>query len=297
VKPAFIGLDWGTTTLRAYLAAKDGSVVEARQSPEGILPAAGRFEEVFAKSVEGWPQEMPVIASGMIGSRQGWIEAPYCACPAGLAEIAAKLVSLTTASGRKIVFGPGLSCEDANRVPDVIRGEETQVLGALASDNGTYLLPGTHSKWLAVNHGRIESFATYMTGEVYAALKTHTILGRLMTGDGDDAKAFEAGAKRGAAAPELLLHTIFGTRTLGLFGTLEATALPSYLSGLLIGSEIGAATRDLPSKESVTILASPALTARYAKACALCDVKTTIGPENAAVVGLARIADAAGLLN
>jgi 2-dehydro-3-deoxygalactonokinase len=297
VKPAFIGLDWGTTTLRAYLAAKDGSVIEARQSPEGILAAAGRFEAVFSKSTEGWPADLPAIASGMIGSRQGWIEAPYCPCPAGLAEIAAKLVSLTTASGRKIVFVPGLSCEDANGVPDVIRGEETQVLGALARDDGTYLLPGTHSKWLAVEHRRIESFATYMTGEVYAALKTHTILGRLMSGDGDDAEAFEAGVKRGATAPELLLHTIFGTRTLGLFGTLEATALPSYLSGLLIGNEIAAATRDVKSGESVTILASAALAERYAKACALCDVKATIGPENAAVVGLARIADAAGLLN
>jgi 2-dehydro-3-deoxygalactonokinase len=136
-----------------------------------------------------------------------------------------------------------------------------------------------------------------MTGEVYAALKTHTILGRLMSEEGDDAKAFEAGVKRGAAAPEFLLHTIFGTRTLGLFGTLEAKALPSYLSGLLIGSEIAAGTRDVKSGESVTIIASAALAERYAKACALCDVKATIGPENAAVVGLARIAEAAGLFN
>ncbi|MBL8908655.1 MAG: 2-dehydro-3-deoxygalactonokinase [Rhizobiales bacterium] len=295
--PAFIGLDWGTTTLRAYLAAKDGSVIEARRSPDGILAAAGRFEEVFAKSVEGWPDSLPVIASGMIGSRQGWIEAPYCPCPAGLAEIAAKLVSLTTRSGRRIVFVPGLTCNDANGTPDVIRGEETQVLGALANGNGAYLLPGTHSKWLAVIDGRIDRFATYMTGEVYAVLKGHTILGRLMSGEGDDDAAFRAGVRRGAAAPELLLHTIFGTRTLGLFGTLESTALPSYLSGVLIGSEIAAATHDLKSGESVTILASAALAERYATACALCDVKAAIGPENAAIIGLARIARAAGLLN
>jgi 2-dehydro-3-deoxygalactonokinase len=297
VTPAFIGLDWGTTSLRAYLADRAGGAIEARQSLDGILAAAGRFEEVFAKSVEGWPADLPVIASGMIGSRQGWIEAPYCECPAGLVEIAAKLVSLTTSVGRNIVFVPGLSCMDANGVPDVIRGEETQVLGALARDNGTYLLPGTHSKWLTVKHGRIDRFATYMTGEVYAVLKGNTILGRLMSGEGDDAEAFTAGVKRGAAAPELLLHTIFGTRTLGLFGALESTALPSYLSGLLIGSEIAAATRDLKPAESVTILASPALAQRYARACGLCDVKAVIGPENAAVIGLARIADAAGLLN
>ena len=296
MKPAFIGLDWGTTTLRAYLAAKDGSVMEMRQSPEGILAAAGRFEAVLAASVDGWPADLPVIASGMIGSRQGWMEAPYCPCPAGLAEIAGKLVSLTTSTGWKIVFVPGLSCTDANGVPDVIRGEETQVLGALASNNAVYLLPGTHSKWLAAKDGRIDRFATYMTGEVYAVLKTHTILGRLMSGEGDDAEAFKAGVKRGAAAPELLLHTIFGTRTLGLFGKLESSALPSYLSGVLIGNEIAAATREFKSGESVTILASAALAERYAEACALCNVKVTIGPENAAVVGLARIAQAAGLL-
>jgi 2-dehydro-3-deoxygalactonokinase len=297
VTPAFIGLDWGTTTLRAYLAAADGNVIEERQSPEGILAAAGRFEEVFAAGVDGWPHDVPVIASGMIGSRQGWIEAPYCACPAGLTEIAASLVSLTTGTGRKIVFVPGLSCMDANGVPDVIRGEETQVLGALADENGAYLLPGTHSKWLAVSDGRIDRFATYMTGEVYAVLKAHTILGRLMREEGDDAGAFSAGIARGAAAPELLLHTIFGTRTLGLFGTLEPRALPSYLSGLLIGSEIAAATHDLGSKVRVTILASAALAERYAKACEQCGVEATLGPDNAAVAGLARIAEAAGLLN
>jgi 2-dehydro-3-deoxygalactonokinase len=272
-------------------------VVETRQSPDGILAATGRFEEVFASSVEGWPKDLPVIASGMIGSRQGWIEAPYCACPAGLAEIAAKLVSLTTASGRKIVFVPGLSCEDANGVPDVIRGEETQVLGALARDDGTYLLPGTHSKWLAVKHGRIEIFATYMTGEVYAALKTHTILGRLMSGEGDDVAAFTAGVKRGAAAPELLLHTIFGTRTLGLFGTLEATALPSYLSGVLIGSEIAAATRHFGQSDEIRIIGSQVLGLHYLDACRACGVAADLGAADAAARGLARIADAAGLLN
>lgn len=297
MKPAFIGLDWGTTTLRAYLAARDGSVIETRQSPDGILAAAGRFEMVFAASTEAWPADLPVIASGMIGSRQGWIEAPYCPCPAGRAEIAGKLVSLTTHSGRKIVFVPGLSYSDETGVPDVIRGEETQVFGALYSNSGVFLLPGTHSKWVWVEDGRVLRFETYMTGETYAALKDHTILGRLMEKDSSDPDAFRSGVARGFSAPELLLHTIFGTRTLGLFGTLAPEALPSYLSGLLIGSEIAAATRGQTSKEAVTILASAALATRYAEACAFCGVEATTGPENAAVVGLARVAEAAGLLN
>ena len=222
VTPAFIGLDWGTTTLRAYLAAQDGSVIEARQSADGILAAAGRFEDVFATSVEGWPSDLPIIASGMIGSRQGWIEAPYCACPAGLAEIAGALVIADDEHGPKdrLCARPFLHrCEWRSRCHS--RRGDASTGRALSTENGAYLLPGTHSKWLAVKSGRIDRFATYMTGEVYAVLKAHTILGRLMSGEGDDAEAFSAGVKRGAAAPELLLHTIFGTRTLGLFGTLE----------------------------------------------------------------------------
>jgi len=296
VKPAFIGLDWGTTALRAYLVARDGSVCDVRPSMDGIIAAAGRFENAFDMIVKDWPSDLPAIAAGMIGSRQGWIEAPYCPCPAGLAEIAGSLASLTTGAGRKIVFVPGLSCTDEAGVPDVIRGEETQVFGALYADKGVFLLPGTHSKWLWVEKGRVMRFATFMTGEAYAALKNHTILGRLMEEDRSDTDAFRAGVARGFAAPELLLHTIFGARTLGLFGTIAPAALPSYLSGVLIGSEIAAAMRHLGQSEELKIIGSQVLGLRYLEACKICGVAADLGAPDAAARGLARIANEAGLL-
>lgn len=297
MKPAFIGLDWGTTALRAYLVARDSRVLGLHPSMDGIIAAAGRFEHAFDMIVKDWPSDLPVVASGMIGSRQGWIEAPYCPCPAGLEEVADKLVYLTTSTGRKIAFVPGLSCNDEAGVPDVIRGEETQVFGALYSDNGVFLLPGTHSKWLWVEAGRVVRFATFMTGETYAALKNHTILGRLMEEDRSDDAAFRSGVARGFASPELLLHTIFGARTLGLFGTIAPAALPSYLSGVLIGSEIAAALRHLGKSEELKIIGSQVLGSRYLDACRVCGVAADLGAADAAARGLARIAQAAGLLD
>jgi 2-dehydro-3-deoxygalactonokinase len=296
VTAAFIGLDWGTTSLRAYLADVDGHVLESRQASDGILSSVGRFEETFAAHVADWSASLPVIASGMIGSRQGWVEAPYCPCPAGLDEIAGSLVFHLTQSGRRIAFVPGLSCNDEVGVPDVIRGEETQVLGDVDQGSRLYVLPGTHSKWLRTEDGQITRFATFMSGEIFAALKNHTILGRLMSGDTDDDAAFAVGVRRAHAAPEMLLHTLFGTRTLGLFGSLAPTALASYLSGLVIGTEIAAARRHFGATRMVTILASPVLTKRYADALLLCDLPARAGLEDAAIRGLARIARVAGLV-
>jgi 2-dehydro-3-deoxygalactonokinase len=297
VTPAFVGLDWGTSALRAYLITRSGSIVDDRQSMDGIIAAAGRFENALDMIAKHWPSELPVMAAGMIGSRQGWLEAPYCACPAGLSEIAGSLVSLMTSTGRKVVIVPGLSFHDEAGVPDVIRGEETQVFGALYADRGAFLLPGTHSKWLWVEDGRVVRFATFMTGEAYAALRHHTILSRLTEDERSDPDAFRAGVTRGFAAPELLLHTIFGTRTLGLFGTIAPAALPSYLSGVLIGSEIAAAARHLGhAEEELKIIGSQVLGTRYLVACRICGVAADIGATDAAARGLARIAAAAGLL-
>jgi 2-dehydro-3-deoxygalactonokinase len=297
VTPAFIGLDWGTSSLRAYLASRDGDVLDMREDGSGILASAGRFEETYLAHVEDWPEDLPAIAAGMIGSRQGWIEAPYCPCPAGLAEISQSIKLHTTRGGRRIAFVPGLSCLDDLGVPDVLRGEETQVFGAYRDGDEVYLLPGTHSKWLWTSQGRITRFSTFMSGEVFAALKGHTILGRLMVEEGDEPEAFAGGVNRGHQAPELFLHTIFGTRTLGLFETLAPGALSSYLSGVVIGAEIGAATRHFKERDGLTILASPGLTARYQAACEMCNVKAKAGPDAAALKGLARIAAAASLFD
>ena len=242
-----IGLDWGTTSLRAYRIGTGGAVLEQRSAAAGILQVPdGDFAGTLKASVGDWLErepDLPVLAAGMIGSRQGWREVDYAPCPAGLDELAHGLAPVTGIGGRVVHLVPGVArAADPNGFPDVMRGEETQILGASSAAAGgqhCFVLPGTHSKWAWAEHGRIARFATYMTGEVYACLVQHSILGRLMSGHDADAEAFEQGLARARASagdpPGRLLHDLFSARTLGLFAAVPPTGLASYLSGLLIG--------------------------------------------------------------
>ena len=291
-----IALDWGTSSLRAYLLDPGGAIRERRVGGPGIMKVEnGAFEAALDAFCGDWlaahPQA-PLIASGMIGSKQGWREAPYCPCPAGVADIATRTIRISLARGRQLAIIPGVSTNDASSgVPDVMRGEETQIIGALP-DRGRHvaLLPGSHSKWAWVENGAIVSFASFMTGEVYAALIGHTILGRLMKPDAQaDPVAFERGVAYGLQAPGALLSRIFSARTLGLFGTLTDSALPSYLSGLLIGSEIGGALKMRPHTASPVLLGTSELTGLYARALRVAGIESRIGPEDCAAAGMARI--------
>jgi 2-dehydro-3-deoxygalactonokinase len=225
---------------------------------------------VLAQQIAGW-DETPIVMSGMVGSRQGWMEAPYVPCPAGFDEIAAKLVEVRRWGQRRAWIVPGLSCRDAAGVPDVMRGEETQILGCGAE--GTICLPGTHSKWVEVKNGRIERFSTFMTGEVYAVLKQHSILGRMMEEGAPDAGAFAEGVKRSGEAAGLL-HHLFGVRTRGLLDGLQPGSSTSYLSGILIGHELRSrATREMK------LVGEPSLVARYAQAADALGIETkTLDP-------------------
>lgn len=241
-----IGLDWGTTSLRAYLFDAAGAVLDERESEAGVMnlpggPAAfgAAFEAVCGAWLASRPQ-LPVIAAGMIGSDQGWVPAPYVSVPADAAALAHGLVRMRTPNGAPLAIVPGVL--EAGALPNVMRGEETQVVGALGDGIETMLigLPGTHAKWVLAEGGRIEHFYTFMTGEIYAALCKHTILGRTMTaGAPFDAGAFLHGvgvAREHAAAG--LLATAFSARTLGLTGQLDAARQADYLSGVLIGHEL-----------------------------------------------------------
>jgi 2-dehydro-3-deoxygalactonokinase len=259
---ALVGVDWGTSSLRAARIAADGSVLEERSAQRGILTvAAGDFPQVLQETCGDWLADGTLcLVSGMAGSRQGWREAPYCACPAGFAEVAAKLAWI---SPGRIAIVPGLSCE-ARGVPDVMRGEEVQVFGAMALlqlHEGSFVLPGTHSKWVRVQDGRIVAFATFMTGEVYALLRQHSILVRtLPPGDPPlDAAAFTRGVLHAQEAAGLL-HAAFSARTLALFERMPQPSLASYLSGLVIGEELRARNRLPPA---VVLVGHPVLTARY----------------------------------
>ena len=299
-KPHLIGLDWGTTSCRAYLIDAEGKVLDRQADGPGILKVEqGHFSPWLDSMIGGWIATRgpaPVILSGMIGSRQGWKEAPYARCPAGVGDLVKGLAQIEWAE-LTIALVPGLSTENG-AMPDVMRGEETQIFGALAlsgKSDGLFLLPGTHSKWADVRDNRIMSFRTFMTGEVFGALKERTILGRLMKDGVPHAHAFARGVREGAALDSAgaLLNRMFATRTYGLMDKLADTALSDYLSGLLIGGEVAEATRKTQSP--VTIIAGPTLAQRYTDALRLLGSESTLAPEDCVAAGHWRIARAAGL--
>jgi 2-dehydro-3-deoxygalactonokinase len=261
-----VAVDWGTSSLRVARIGGDGHVLEERASERGILTVpAGAFPEVLRETCGDWLNQPDALClvSGMAGSRQGWQEAPYCPCPAGFADVAKALAWLEPG---RVGLVPGLSYDFLD-TPDALRGEEVQVFGAmdlLGLQDGMFVLPGTHCKWVRVAEGRVQSFATFMSGEAYALMRQHSILARTMPAeDGPlDQAAFLRGVRHAQQARSLL-HSAFSVRTLALFGRLAEAAQPSYLSGLVIGEELRA--RALHGTE-VVLIGAPELTARYALA-------------------------------
>lgn len=286
-----IGVDWGTTSLRAWRMAPDGVVIDTRVTPDGIMTVRDRhFEPILRKIVGDWlaAGETRIMLSGMIGSRQGWVEAPYLACPAGADEIAARLMPVGF-EGAAVFIVPGLVSDDVDGVPDVMRGEETQIIG-IAADAGMVCLPGTHSKWAHIAAGRIERFSTYMTGEIFAALIHHTILARTITAGPVDLASFDAGVAH-AAKPGGLLHHAFGARTRVLRGGLSEAASYGYLSGLVIGEELNTALRD--GDGPVAVVGAATLAALYARAIAARGGAAIVVGEAAGAAGLALLGERA----
>src|ERR1700681_845194 len=174
---ALLAIDWGTSSTRVYAMDRQGRVRDARSAPLGVQRVAnGEFAQALETLCgDDFPEGVPLIACGMIGSRQGWVEAPYRACPADFGAVAA---GLTYVPGTGLAIVPGLMCRDDDGIADVMRGEETQILGALADEAKTrqvLLLPGTHSKWAIIGPDGIETFSTFMTGELYVLLVEHSI--------------------------------------------------------------------------------------------------------------------------
>jgi 2-dehydro-3-deoxygalactonokinase len=289
-----LAIDWGSSSLRGALLDADGAALEERSFVRGILTVeAGGFPAVFESCFGDWmtPGTLCLI-SGMAGSKQGWREAPYCACPAGFDAIAA---ALEWVEAGRIAIVPGLSIDKAG-VPDVMRGEETQIFGALqllGLSNARLVLPGTHSKWVTVTDRKVTDFSTWMTGEFYALLRRQSILARMLPEDEPalDEAAFEQGVAHALAGPGLL-NTAFSTRTLSLFNRMATEALPSYLSGLVIGEELKSQT--LPRGEAVVVMGAEALTARYELALAQLGVPVKRVGAGATWRGLRAIADTLG---
>lgn len=316
---ALIGLDWGTSSLRAFLFGADGTLLEQRHKPWGVMrlpllpgePAGGSaaaFERAFEDSCGDWLDALPgapVIACGMVGSAQGWREAPYAALPAGAQALSRQLTRVATARGTTVSIVPGMIRRGP--LPEVMRGEETQVIGVLETcmlpPDGDVLigLPGTHSKWVRVRQRCLQDFDTFMTGEVFALLCAHSILGRTQqTGASADDEAFRRGVNLALSADGQLgvLANIFSSRTLGLTGELAATAQADYLSGVLIGHELAALRRcrlQAGRAPTLVLVGTDDLCRRYAIALDAAGLAPPLLAQGVTERGLWRLACDAGL--
>ncbi|MCQ4162488.1 2-dehydro-3-deoxygalactonokinase [Roseomonas sp. GC11] len=311
--PALIALDWGTSSFRAFLMDASGTVLAQAAGPEGILhlprPGAEGFAEVLAARCGPWLARwpgLPVVAGGMVGSAQGWREAPYAPCPADPATLARAAVEATTPAGVRVLIAPGLLHAPPGAPPDVMRGEEIQIAGALRAQpalaaRARFILPGTHSKWVELEEGRITGFATYMTGELFAVLRHHSLLGRLMTevapGAEEAAAAFAQGLDLArASGPGDLPHQIFAARSLGLTGRMAPAALAEFLSGLLIGHEVVSGLARTEGTAPLVLIGEAGLCRRYATALAAFGAPAPLPLGNTAPAGLFHFAVAAGLV-
>ncbi len=303
---ALIAIDWGTSNLRAALLDTSGQPLEQRSAPGGVMAVKdGRFEEALRSLCGDWmaAHDCALIASGMVGSRQGWKEAPYLDCPARIDTAARTLTTIALpmpgGSARQLHIAPGLRYQEPTGAYDVMRGEEIQIWGANLAPGSCCILPGTHSKWAWTGaHGEVLKFQTWMTGELFGLHTKHGILGRLMQAGAKSEASFEAGVRLGLANLANANHVVFAARTAGLMGQVPATELADYLSGILIGLEVaGGLQHGTPAKgEYITLIGDDELCERYGLALALAGIAWQRSVEDATTRGQWRVAQQAGLI-
>jgi 2-dehydro-3-deoxygalactonokinase len=261
----FIAADWGTTNRRAYRLDSAGRCVDEFEDSKGILSVpAGGFPAAVSE-LRDRLGDLPLLLAGMIGSNRGWVEAPYVPCPAGIDELAKALV---WPSEREAIV-PGVSYVGQGRA-DVMRGEEVQLLGGVAAGlvdpEGFVCHPGTHNKWALLRGGIIHIFGTVMTGELFSLLKEHSILADLLQGPVEVNDAFKRGVHH-AMEREMLPADLFGVRAGVLLGQAAKEDAPSYVSGLLIGTDVRIGLT-WPAGARIGVMGRPELTRLYAAAIA-----------------------------
>lgn len=291
--PAWLGVDWGTSTLRVWAVADSQKVLQSAESDQGMSALQpGAFEAALLSLVSQWlPSKcvMPVIACGMVGARQGWVEAPYVSVPCKPLNAGSMVTAATHDPRLHVRVVPGLSQADP---PDVMRGEETQIAGYLATHAdfvGVLCLPGTHTKWVRVDRGSVLGFSTFMSGELFAILSTHSTLRYGMSCDGWNESMFLEQLARTLKQPEMLTASLFGIRARSLLQELPGGSAQAALSGLLLGIEL-AGTRSLWHDSHTVIIGKDTLAERYATALASQGASaTTHSGEELVLTGLARM--------
>ena len=282
-EPAFIAVDWGTTSFRLWLLSRSGAVLAEQRSAEGMTTAMRMgFADVLQAHLDaiGAPVDLPVLVCGMAGARQGWVEAGYIDVPASLSAVLDGAVRVP-GQARDVRILPGLAQRDKG-APDVMRGEETQLLGALSSGEGgekLVCMPGTHSKWVTVKDGGVTNFATFMTGELFEAISKQTILSHAVaeaetfTGAHE---AFTAAVRDIYAHPELATNRLFTLRSGQLLHGLTATDAKARLSGIMIGLEISGAHSRAKRETPVVLIGFGALGALYEGAFTALEINYTV---------------------
>lgn len=268
-EPAFVAVDWGTSSFRLWLVDRTGDVLAERRSDEGMMAAAkAGFTGVLQSHLTavGAPEHVPVLVCGMAGAKTGWVEAGYVDTPAPLPAIL-KQAARVPGEARDIRILPGIAQRDT-KAPDVMRGEETQLLGALGLDaagEALVCMPGTHSKWVRVKNGTVAQFSTFMTGELFSVVSRETILALAVAGadDAEDVASFKTAVKASYEAPAFAANLLFGARSRQLlFGGTPAAARET-LSGTLIGVELAAGLSGSVPKAGITLIASARLAMLY----------------------------------
>jgi len=266
IQAAFIGVDWGTSNLRVMRIGEGGTILDVRNDNRGAARlTAEQFRGVLHDVASDWVSDTNhVLVCGMAGARGKWRETGYRSCPAGLNDLTPIVLDDADAA---IAIVPGVAMAWQTTRADVMRGEETQVLGLPERFHSSLVVtPGTHSKWIHFEDDRIRNFCTFMTGELFAAVRSGTVLGEEMGDPGVDMAAFEDGVRR-SLADRALTATLFSVRAQRLSGILSPASMADYLSGLLIGAEIAA--QDKVFDRTITLVGAPALNDRYVAALAM----------------------------
>lgn len=293
-------VDWGTTSLRAMLVDETGKVIAQTESESGIqFIKDQRFEAELLAAIAPWLEAegpLSVIALGMITSKNGWVEVPYVPCPATPQDLAAGMIQRKLPNGSDLFFLAGITDKKRLPFPDVMRGEETQILGYGLNETSIVVLPGTHSKWAKVSAGQIDGFQTFVTGEIYALLSQHSFIAQIgNVGDsGEDLDAFRRGvqvARTSENADAAFLTQLFSVRTGMLAGETLPSETTNYLSGLLIGNEFRQACDGgwFESGDTIGIVGNDGLNDRYELAANVFGLNVCNGGEQAAVAGALEI--------
>jgi 2-dehydro-3-deoxygalactonokinase len=306
-----VALDWGTTSLRAWLLGGDGRILESRRHARGLLSTAAAGPErarehrmAFDEACGDWLRAntaLPAIACGMVGSAQGWQEVGYLTVPTDLVIDAADLIAVRHDLGA-LHLVPGLRMAPHGTASgDLMRGEETQLIGVLdvlpdADGPLTLVLPGTHTKWVRVDNRRVTSFTTVMSGEVFALVLQHGILALTVAEGKRDDAAFARGLAAGAGDARGLPAELFGARALVLEGLLDPASVPDYVSGLIIGDEVRHQLPRHANPDRIILCGTTDLCRRYASALGQHGVQTHIVSEDATARGLWAIAVHSGLI-